>query len=329
MEKQSKIVSLINFIRKPIYPNEISTDSFAHKFWTVIQFLSLHYAISIPFGILIVVILTAVNYPVENHSVVNFFSNEPWYFTLLVGSILAPIIEELTFRLPLRYSALNVSVFIGFVSLLIFQLMDELNLPFMDLIPEQIRSVGILSGGPIFTASFSVGILILFLIVRQFIKKDAALGWYSRHVGVLFYLSALSFGFVHLENYTGLGTLIFLAPILVAPQIIGGLMWGYLRIRYGFGWSILIHSLYNFIGIVPFTILSFASERLTDFLNKPTALTLMNLTEYDKAILMIAAAVTSAIALILLVALISIVLDWYAHRPVRQPIIREDKSAIQ
>lgn len=67
----------------------------------------------------------------------------------------------------------------------------------------------------------------------------------------IFYGVALIFGFIHISNYEITTTSILLSPILVAPQIIAGLILGYVRVRLGLTYSILLHSTFNGLAIIP------------------------------------------------------------------------------
>lgn len=60
-----------------------------------------------------------------------------------------------------------------------------------------------------------------------------------------FYIIAILFGLVHLSNYTITNNVLFLTPILIAPQTILGGYFGYIRVRFGLSWSILLHACYN------------------------------------------------------------------------------------
>ncbi|CAM1344376.1 CPBP family intramembrane glutamic endopeptidase [Tenacibaculum amylolyticum] len=73
---------------------------------------------------------------------------------------------------------------------------------------------------------------------------------------IAFYVFAIVFGLVHLTNFTITTNVILLAPILVAPQIILGGYLGFIRVRFGLGWSILLHASYNCL----FILFSFASD---------------------------------------------------------------------
>ncbi len=67
----------------------------------------------------------------------------------------------------------------------------------------------------------------------------------------IFYVFALIFGFIHISNYEITATSLILSPLLVAPQIVAGLVLGYTRVRLGLQYSILLHSLFNGLAILP------------------------------------------------------------------------------
>ena len=73
----------------------------------------------------------------------------------------------------------------------------------------------------------------------------------SAYFGLIFYLFSLAFGFYHITNFEVTTTILYLSPLLVSPQLIIGLLLGYIRVRLGLGWSILLHACYNFVLIGP------------------------------------------------------------------------------
>ena len=73
----------------------------------------------------------------------------------------------------------------------------------------------------------------------------------ARHFGFFFYGSTVLFALTHITNYEPLSTqTLLLAPALVFPQFIVGTMLGYIRVRYGIGYSILFHVVINAIFFV-------------------------------------------------------------------------------
>lgn len=65
------------------------------------------------------------------------------------------------------------------------------------------------------------------------------------------YLSILLFGALHLFNFEHSEYLYILSPILVAPQMVLGVFLGYVRIRLGLLWAILLHAAFNAVLVVP------------------------------------------------------------------------------
>lgn len=66
-----------------------------------------------------------------------------------------------------------------------------------------------------------------------------------------FYILTIIFGFVHLSNFELRTNVLLLSPILVAPQISAGIFLGFIRVRFGLIWAIVLHSLYNLVLIGP------------------------------------------------------------------------------
>ncbi|TDQ23739.1 CPBP family intramembrane glutamic endopeptidase [Tenacibaculum caenipelagi] len=73
---------------------------------------------------------------------------------------------------------------------------------------------------------------------------------------IAFYVFAILFGLIHLTNYNFTINLLLFAPILIAPQTILGGYLGFIRVRFGLTWSILLHACYNAF----FVLISFAGD---------------------------------------------------------------------
>jgi membrane protease YdiL (CAAX protease family) len=71
---------------------------------------------------------------------------------------------------------------------------------------------------------------------------------------IAFYVFALAFGYIHLSNYQIDTQIVLFSPLLVAPQIVLGLIVGYIRIRFGFLWGVALHAGYNGILIALFLV---------------------------------------------------------------------------
>jgi len=71
----------------------------------------------------------------------------------------------------------------------------------------------------------------------------------KRYFRVIFYLYCLSFASIHLCNFNFAavrgGVPVWFLPFLVLPQFLGGIVFGWLRVRSGIGAAVLAHSSFN------------------------------------------------------------------------------------
>ncbi len=73
-----------------------------------------------------------------------------------------------------------------------------------------------------------------------------------RYFPWIFYASAIIFGAVHLSNFDLNEQLLWLSPLLILPQISAGIFMGFIRVKLGLFWSILLHGAFNTLLLSPF-----------------------------------------------------------------------------
>jgi membrane protease YdiL (CAAX protease family) len=73
---------------------------------------------------------------------------------------------------------------------------------------------------------------------------------WANYYKVIFYLSALTFGLIHITNFEFSLKLLIFSPILTMPQILMGLLIGYMRMKFGFIWGLYLHSIHNLVLII-------------------------------------------------------------------------------
>ena len=145
-------------------------------------------------------------------------------FNILKISLFYPIVEELIFRLPLRYSKFNLVLsFSILISLLVFK----------RLISNVYLAI---------TLS-----LILYFSLSLLFRKDSLflikiINFFILKFRVVFYFQALLFGFLHLANYNITFKYFYLFPLFIMNYIFTGCFWGYLRVRYSNGIYLCIAS---------------------------------------------------------------------------------------
>jgi hypothetical protein len=156
---------------------------------------------------------------------------------VLYALLLAPIFEELVFRLSLLYSRLFFSIsFALAMTSLITSLMDI----------RLITWTGSLS--------FNICLSFCFIFLNNSEKANSKIeNFWKNHFAMVFYLSSFLFGIFHIGNYGLVGIDAFVMALLFCvPQLIGSLFLGFVRIKLGFSWAIVMHVLYN---SVPFLLM--------------------------------------------------------------------------
>ncbi|SFJ62600.1 CPBP family intramembrane glutamic endopeptidase [Olleya namhaensis] len=101
---------------------------------------------------------------------------------------------------------------------------------------------------PLYIISSAV---ILAPIIEELIFRGPITLFSKKYFKIAFYTFSLLFGYVHLFNFEITPQLILLSPLLVAPQIVVGLVFGYVRVRLGLIYSMLLHACYNAVLIIP------------------------------------------------------------------------------
>lgn len=73
----------------------------------------------------------------------------------------------------------------------------------------------------------------------------------SNYFKPIFYLFTIAFGFMHISNFEMSTQVLLFSPLLVSPQISVGFLLGYIRVKFGLIWSMVLHAIYNMVLVVP------------------------------------------------------------------------------
>ena len=65
------------------------------------------------------------------------------------------------------------------------------------------------------------------------------------------YVSIIGFGLIHIFNFEAYENALWMAPLLILPQLVTGLFLGFVRVRMGFMYGVLFHALFNAILLGP------------------------------------------------------------------------------
>lgn len=146
--------------------------------------------------------------------------------------IVAPILEELLFRLPLRNFFKNIFFSLAFIFYALTK--TYFGIP----------------------ATVAIAILIVTLpYFPRFIDshEKSVNNFIKKNYPYFFYFAALFFGFLHITNIDNLTTAhYFVSPVIVLYQILLGLLLGFVRVKYKWGiiYSIFMHAVFNSIPVL-------------------------------------------------------------------------------
>lgn len=142
---------------------------------------------------------------------------------IFYGVLLAPIIEELFFRLIYVFSLRNLIIILSASTLFEVYFIVNDNL---------LKSI-----------IFATAIILTLVLILNF---NCIRANFYKHFGFFFYFIAGLFAIIHLGNFIGLSLNSLLPGLLmVIPQFIAGTILGYLRVRFGFIYAIFFHTLVN------------------------------------------------------------------------------------
>lgn len=237
----SLLAQFISFVRKPDYGIAQAQGSAAVKFRDVFRLWALTAVVSIIAMVLVSAISNATGAPIGENRVLGLAESAPIYMFLFVAFLWSPVVEELTFRMGMRFSRAAHSYSAGLMLTLAVFLAFEIT--------------GV-SAGLLAYAAMAVLFGTLFWVAAKAALDEKRLEeFYRKRFGRIFYFFTLMFAASHLFNYTNIGGILFLAPLLILPQFMGGLFLGFVRMRYGLKWSVLGHLMHNVALMVPSAIM--------------------------------------------------------------------------
>ncbi|MCF8347586.1 MAG: CPBP family intramembrane metalloprotease [Bacteroidales bacterium] len=224
-----------------------SLDTIKYRFNTheekVIAFLRvflLYFSI-----VLFLSVITGVIRVVFNISFAPRSIDTPMFF--IINVLLFPVLEETAFRLPLIYKRLNESLSVLIVSYYVTSVIfagDVVN------VDTQI----------LLRIAFSIilATVVYFILLIKKVEQKVA-RFYDNYYKIVFYTLLLMFTLRHLDSYILSATVLLFSPLLLLPQLIGGIFFSFTRIRFGFVCAIILHMIINFIAFTPQLILLYAN----------------------------------------------------------------------
>lgn len=227
--KTSFFTDLSNFYKNPVKYEQQPPKV---EWLKVLQSYALLSVGAVVAGIIASVTLSYFGPDSENAIEGLFDGQTSWQDIALMAIVIGPILEELAFRLLLRFSKLTLAfgmpLFGGFLGLFFRQ-----SLTF--------QYAGILLG-------VSIMLYLGFTLTKNFQNYRTT---YQKFYPYLLYGTVLTFGFAHLTNFSNPIDLIWFAPLINLPQLWAGALFTYVRVKFGFLFTTAFHMIYNAVAVSP------------------------------------------------------------------------------
>ncbi|MBD3238892.1 MAG: CPBP family intramembrane metalloprotease [Candidatus Moranbacteria bacterium] len=276
MKDKPLFLDFFKFIIRPTYLDKKQNKHFLLKIWNTLRLWALGLILALFFGFITEKLMRLVNYDVTDHAIVNLLQQQSVLLVLFLAVILAPIIEELTFRMIYRYSPFRLSFSIVFVFLTIFELIiSSLKLNIFEKFNALLGLNDYLQILGPYLILFKAGIFLIMIvgfglalgfIIKFYIDQNKIISFFKKYFFVLFYAFIIFFGLMHLVNFSNILKYWYLAPVFIIPQLVIALFLGYARIKYGLIYSIMLHAVYNGVTLLPFFLFSNILEQ--EFIEK-------------------------------------------------------------
>lgn len=149
---------------------------------------------------------------------------------LAVGGMILPFFEEILFRLSIVFKPIFLSLSLAAGTYYILtKVVFGSKLSLVD--DTFLIRVGI---------ALAIG-LVSFVILQKDSLSTQLEEFWKAHFRWIYYSSAIIFAWLHVFNFEPTLTNLLLTPILTLPQLFSGLISGYLRVRFGFIYPLLLH----------------------------------------------------------------------------------------
>lgn len=102
---------------------------------------------------------------------------------------------------------------------------------------------------------FFAAVIIAPLFEELIFRAPLGLFRKSAYFKYAFYISVFLFGLIHITNFENIDGYYWLIPVLIAPQLFAGFYLGFIRVKLGLIWSILLHAVHNLALIGPFIVM--------------------------------------------------------------------------
>lgn len=188
---------------------------------------------------IIVGVSIGIFYDAENKTTISMAERFSPIALLFVTIIALPLLEEVEFRLSLKFKPVFLALTLGALTYSILSKtiyttkLSDINHYFMERV------------------SYTLAVFLLAYPLFSFpkVKRVFARFW-QNNFRWIFYGSCLAFAWVHIFNYELTLTHLLLTPLLTIDKLVSAMCYGYTRVNYGFLYSMAIHMFNNSIGFL-------------------------------------------------------------------------------
>lgn len=297
------IKDFINYLLKPEYIHAKDPNGRLQSAWAAFRIWSLTFLISL-FGVPISLLISNLHgVSFADHAGYQYAADRTMLQVIWGAILFFPIWEELVFRIGLRFSRINLSVGLAFAAVYFSRLvMIVLEIPRPSWLFSPDTLVGIIS---ILVPALAITIFIWLL---SFIGDERLTSIYQRRFDVVFYLPLLTFALLHALNYEK--ELWIFAPLITIPQLFLAAGFGYIRMKYGLGWSVFMHILNNLFSFLPALILEELSPSIMNRFVQGDFTAISELSGSDAALYFAFTFVWSILLMVIFLSLVSLIWEW-------------------
>ena len=156
------------------------------------------------------------------------------YYGFFLVVILGPLVEELIFRLILVPKRRNIAIFTFAFSFLIIN-----------------KTYYLIEIDWLLLMSLAVSGLLSFLVFKLLKRKPEIETAIGKRQKIITIVSVVLFGLLHIANIENLHwELVLLYPVYALPQMISGYVCSVQRLKLGFIWGLLFHSMINLMAFL-------------------------------------------------------------------------------
>lgn len=178
-----------------------------------------------------------INSNYESYSLT--FKTSSTFLIVSIKLIIIPVIEEFSTRLYLKFKPINIAVSFALLMACGFCVIFKVNILKLDYLSFIIFVITIF-------LAYTIHYILSISIIRQKFEHV-----FVNNFKYIFYSSIVIFSIFHFNKYIIEPDKLYIYPILILPQIITGIIWGYVRIKFGIMWSIIQHICFNMIFNLP------------------------------------------------------------------------------